>query len=371
MSEPDSDHLDPEGRTLSSSSPSALPNIFPTIGGKAASALIKLTLLCRVAEITTGGTMSTTPPKANIFVRLLVFFIVYAAIVWAGLVPSIAFLVISAGGFLFFKFRKGAPLHPASARVLKYIAIASALSTAVLASKAMTEREATAKREATEAAITKAKQLISESDFKAAMHTVQSAIPNDDVQTAILKQLTERLAPVFDEEIQKSKVMHLPRETFEQLLASKPVPLDADNALNTKLNEALKAKAGKLKTEYYVRLAQAEKERKQQEKIAKEQARKEEQRKKRIERFGEPPTQSQWDGSYREVEKYLERVANDPDSIKIEGCTGVSHDDSQGWLVGCDFRGRNAFGGLVKNSNWFVIRHGAVIKALPAGTYKP
>jgi len=87
-------------------------------------------------------------------------------------------------------------------------------------------------------------------------------------------------------------------------------------------------------------------------------------------KFGAKPDQSGWDGSYREVKRYLKKAANDPGSIKIETCTPVSYDEKVGWLVGCDYRGKNAFGALVKNSNWFAIRNGTVIKVLPAGSYK-
>ncbi|WMO12859.1 hypothetical protein [Pseudoalteromonas piscicida] len=106
---------------------------------------------------------------------------------------------------------------------------------------------------------------------------------------------------------------------------------------------------------------QQEKERKEQEKLKRE-------REARIAKFGEPPTQSAWDGSYYEVERYLERVANDPDSINIDGCTNVYHTES-GWLVGCDYRGRNGFGGMIRQSNWFTIIHGQVIQMHDASAY--
>ena len=91
-------------------------------------------------------------------------------------------------------------------------------------------------------------------------------------------------------------------------------------------------------------------------------------RNERIQKYGEPPTQSAWDGSYYEVERYLESVANDPDSIEIDTCTGVYRNDD-GWLVGCDYRGRNAFGGMIRKSNWFLIRHGRVVKMADADQY--
>lgn len=93
-------------------------------------------------------------------------------------------------------------------------------------------------------------------------------------------------------------------------------------------------------------------------------------RQQRLAKFGEPPVISSWDGSYLEVTKYLKRVANDPDSIDIDGCTKVYHTES-GWLVGCDYRGKNAFGGIVRNSNWFTIVHGAVIQVHDSSDFNP
>jgi hypothetical protein len=66
--------------------------------------------------------------------------------------------------------------------------------------------------------------------------------------------------------------------------------------------------------------------------------------------FGKAPIQSAWDDSYSEVEGYLKRIANDPDSIEIDTCTKVYQADD-GWLVGCDYRGRNGFGGTIRQSN--------------------
>lgn len=87
-------------------------------------------------------------------------------------------------------------------------------------------------------------------------------------------------------------------------------------------------------------------------------------------RFGAQPRPSAWDGTYREVKDYLRRVANDPESIEIDVCTGVYH-TNEGWLVGCDYRGRNAFGGMIRQSNWFVIRNGTVVAMKDADAYRP
>ena len=115
---------------------------------------------------------------------------------------------------------------------------------------------------------------------------------------------------------------------------------------------------------------QVERAHREREQYLKERAREEKERQSRIARFGEAPVASSWDGSYPAVKRYLRQVANDPDSIKIAGCTKVYHTD-KGWLVGCDYRGRNAFGGLVKQSNWFTIVRGKVKEMHDASAYKP
>lgn len=83
--------------------------------------------------------------------------------------------------------------------------------------------------------------------------------------------------------------------------------------------------------------------------------------------YGKKP--DQWrDGSYTAVENYLERIARNPESITIEGCTGV-YTTVDGWLVGCDYRGENGFGGIVRQSNWFTIRSNVVREMHDAEEY--
>lgn len=91
-------------------------------------------------------------------------------------------------------------------------------------------------------------------------------------------------------------------------------------------------------------------------------------RRERLAKFGESPVASAWDGSYRAVTRYLEQIANDPDSIDIDACTKVYHIKT-GWLVGCDYRGKNAFGATIRISNWFTIVHGRVTKMHDADAY--
>lgn len=120
----------------------------------------------------------------------------------------------------------------------------------------------------------------------------------------------------------------------------------------------------KEKVNYYTRL--------KKEKLAKEAAEKAEveaEYNARVTKFGNRPTASAWDGSYPAVERHLKNIANDPDSIDISGCTKVSYTD-EGWLVGCDYRGKNGFGSIVRQSNWFTIRFDQVVNMHSADTYK-
>ena len=89
-----------------------------------------------------------------------------------------------------------------------------------------------------------------------------------------------------------------------------------------------------------------------------------------IAKHGKAPKRSGWDGSYYEVKQYLEDIARDPDSLDIDACTKV-YKNKGGWLVGCDYRGRNGFWGMTRQSNWFTIRHGQVIKMHAANAYTP
>jgi len=86
--------------------------------------------------------------------------------------------------------------------------------------------------------------------------------------------------------------------------------------------------------------------------------------------YGPQPTPSAWDGSYPVVTEYLKLIANDPSRIKIDACTKV-YRAKEGWLVGCDYFGANAFGGIIRASNWFIIRQGRVVAMKDASAYRP
>jgi len=121
----------------------------------------------------------------------------------------------------------------------------------------------------------------------------------------------------------------------------------------------------KSKLEYFVQKIE---EQEKQNKL--ERARKEMERVKRIKRFGEPPKKSSWNDSYLSVKWYLEEKAHDPDSLEIDSCTELYYTED-GWLVGCNYRGRNAFGAIVRQSNWFTIVHDKVVKVHDASAYNP
>ncbi|MCF6175943.1 MAG: formylglycine-generating enzyme family protein [Victivallaceae bacterium] len=93
-------------------------------------------------------------------------------------------------------------------------------------------------------------------------------------------------------------------------------------------------------------------------------------RNRKEEKFGPPPVASIWSGSYNEVITFLKSVAKDPDSIKIYSSSKVFYNDTAGWIIQCDWGGKNSFGGMNRSINWFVINHGQVIKMKDADAYK-
>jgi hypothetical protein len=86
-------------------------------------------------------------------------------------------------------------------------------------------------------------------------------------------------------------------------------------------------------------------------------------------KFGAMPSGG-FDGVPREVKSYLKGIARNPASVDVETCTDVSVDQKNGWIVGCTWLGQNGFGGMNKESNWFVIKNRTVIKMLPFSAYK-
>lgn len=80
-----------------------------------------------------------------------------------------------------------------------------------------------------------------------------------------------------------------------------------------------------------------------------------------IDKHGDRPEVSSWDGSYSVVKEYLKLMANDPSSIEMAGCSAASWGNPMGWEVSCVFRGNNAFGGKVKSAKVFYISKQRVI----------
>jgi uncharacterized protein YxeA len=119
---------------------------------------------------------------------------------------------------------------------------------------------------------------------------------------------------------------------------------------------------------------QAIKVQKQQEKIERERAYRQRQKEREIQRkkekeikennptyikHGEKPTTTYDGKSCIEVELYLKRALNDPESLIMSGCSQPSL-VNEGWLVICSYRARNAFGGMVRKTAAFVVNHGSV-----------
>ena len=199
---------------------------------------------------------------------------------------------------------------------------------------------------------------IQNSDYKKAVSLSSKYLPskNKDIIELNTKAKSELAASVRISNTNKilAELKTIPASKYKENM-----DLYQQLVTNNPGNEKYKSKLN-----YYSKLI---KEQKEKGRIAQEKLTKE--REARIAKFGEPPAQSAWDGSYYQVEMYLERIANDPDSIKIDGCSKLRYTES-GWLVGCDYRGRNAFGGMIRQSNWFTIVHGRVIKMHDSSAYK-
>jgi hypothetical protein len=103
--------------------------------------------------------------------------------------------------------------------------------------------------------------------------------------------------------------------------------------------------------------------------LEKEEKRKRKEYQASLARFGEKPKNSSWDDSVRCVETYMKEAAKDPDSLEFEKWGRVAHNAEDGWLVWCQYRAKNSFGGYVRERKWFVIRHNMVIDVKPFNAY--
>lgn len=88
----------------------------------------------------------------------------------------------------------------------------------------------------------------------------------------------------------------------------------------------------------------------------------EEIRKEQLKRFF-----SSWDGSHRGITELIKKSLNDPDSY--EHVETVYSDKGDHLIVKTTFRGKNAFGGVVKN--WVIVKvdlNGNVIEVISQGS---
>jgi hypothetical protein len=214
-----------------------------------------------------------------------------------------------------------------------------------------------------------ASSALSEKNYQIVVSQTSKYLPaNDDNLNEIHGKAKSALDEIKKAEKEAKEKLQRESKTRALVAKLKTVP-SSEFAENKNLYQKL-VKLNPDNTDYQQKLdyyskklsEKIEKEKREQERLKKE-------REARVAKFGEAPTQSAWDGSYYAVERYLKRIANDPDSIDIDSCTGVYHTES-GWLVGCDYRGRNAFGGMIRQSNWFSIVHDQVIQMHDASAYK-
>ena len=213
------------------------------------------------------------------------------------------------------------------------------------------------------------REMIADSKYKDAIVLSSEYLASNNTELVALNTEAKEAQAMIDRESIRQSVLAERKEKTQAILAQLQTTPASDLPKSqylyqqlVSLNPDVPEYANKLKTFSERLKQQQEKERLAQEKINKENDRK-------LAAFGKPPERSRWDGSYLPVEQHLKRIANDPDSIKIDGCTDV-YTTKEGWLVGCDYRGRNAFGGMIRQSNWFTIVHGFVVKMHDASAFK-
>jgi hypothetical protein len=77
-------------------------------------------------------------------------------------------------------------------------------------------------------------------------------------------------------------------------------------------------------------------------------------------KHGPEPFFNEINGSYSEVAEYLQQVAINPDSVKINSCTKAKETD-KGWFVRCKYTAKNKRGAVAEGSNGFYISNNKVI----------
>lgn len=66
-------------------------------------------------------------------------------------------------------------------------------------------------------------------------------------------------------------------------------------------------------------------------------------------------TNSSWDGSVRQVERYLKKNLKDPDSYEAIEWSKVVKNANGTFMVRCKYRAKNSFGGYVIENQIFVL----------------
>lgn len=167
--------------------------------------------------------------------------------------------------------------------------------------------------------------LLTNQDYKAVVDGARKYLPTKDTELlAIHNQAKEKvlLAELNNIKIEQSNFGRL-QSVYQQLSSINPDSKDYRES-----------------AEYYAKQAKIVKEKKKEEALKAQQA---VERKKIIEaQF------SAWDGSHRGLERVIKKSMNDPDSYEHDETRYIDRGDYL--IVICRFRGKNAFGGVVRNT---------------------
>jgi len=269
-----------------------------------------------------------------------------------------------------FAFEKTKLIIPIKVRALTIfgLILTSAVFAGMAGNRASEENAAKqAKQEAESAETSKQQQIKSFNENSGEIiQQAQTLLDKNDfsgVLTLTSKYLAARDPQLLELNAKARKAqseINAKEKTQKILLELKGIP-DSDLAKNIDLYTQL-VSLNPNSQEYQKKYdAYSQKLKKQQEKEQATRDKLEAEKNVRLAMFGKAPEKSKWDGSYLEVKSYLKEVANDPDSIEFDGCTDVYKNDN-GWIVGCNYRGRNAFNAKIRQANWFTIVHGKVVK---------
>ncbi|HTA92770.1 MAG TPA: DUF4190 domain-containing protein [Polyangiaceae bacterium] len=80
---------------------------------------------------------------------------------------------------------------------------------------------------------------------------------------------------------------------------------------------------------------------------------------------GPKPKVFELNGSLMGAKEFVQRTANDPDSIEVTNCSDPAVKAGSCWSVVCDVRGKNAFNAKVLRQMVFTVRGGDVVGARP------